>query len=112
MLIDICMSIYSNLRILKAQLLVLRSFGVDPATTPVHRKYVMYVRLAKLTALYTALEITLHALFPSAGDDRYYLFVALHSLMEVVVAVAIGYTFRAQPLNVHFQQVRSLRFIT
>jgi hypothetical protein len=108
MLIDIAVSIYSNLRVLKAQLLVLRSFGIDPSTTPVHRKYIMFVRLAKGIAVYTLLEIALHTSFPRQADESYWLFVALHSLMEILVAVVIGYTFRAQPLNVHFQQVQQV----
>ena len=60
MLCDISLSIWANLRILKAQLVALRSFGIDPRTTPAHRKYLMFTRLAKLTAAYVLLELTIH----------------------------------------------------
>ena len=63
MLGDISLSIFANLRILKAQLLALRSFGIDPRTTPAHRKYVMFVRLAKYTALYVLGELVIHTAF-------------------------------------------------
>lgn len=108
MLVNIVFSIFANLRVLKAQLIVLRSFGIDPSTTPVYRKYIMFVRLAKFTALYTVLEITVHSAFPKQDDGQYWIFLSLHSLMEILVAVAIGYSFRAQPLNVHFQQVQQV----
>jgi hypothetical protein len=109
MLVDIVVSIFANLRVLKAQLIVLRSFGINPCTTPVHRKYVMFVRLAVFSAAYTMLEIALHAVFPRRADERYWLFVTLHSATEILVSAAIGYTFRAQPLNVHFLQVQRVR---
>lgn len=104
-LIDIAASIFANLRVLKAQLIALRCFGIDPSTTPVHHKYVMFVRLAVLTVLYAGLKLTLLVVFSSQADGRHWIFVALHSLLDLLVAVAVGYTFRARPLNVHFQQV-------
>ena len=36
----------------------------------------------------------------------FWLFTMLHQMMELFVAVTIGYTFRAQPFNVLFQQAR------
>jgi hypothetical protein len=105
-LVDIIASAFTNLRVLKAQLLALRSLGVDPTTTPVHHKYTMFVWLAVLTILYTFLKIGLYSVFPSQADNCYWLFLALHSVLEILVALAVGYTFRARPLNVHFQQVQ------
>lgn len=107
MLGDISLSILANLRILKAQLLALRSFGIDPCTTPAHRKYVMFVRLAKFTALYVLCELTIHLSF-DGRDSFFWLYVLLHQLMELGIAVGIGYTFRAQPFNVLFQQVQQV----
>ena len=49
MLADITFSILANLRILKAQLMALRSFGIDPRSTPAMTKYKMFVRLAAAT---------------------------------------------------------------
>ena len=63
MLVEISWSIFNNLRILKAQLLALRSLGVDPRTTPAFTKYIMFKRLAYATALYAALELAIHWVF-------------------------------------------------
>merc|ERR1719473_1835044 len=108
MLSDISLSIFANLRILKAQLMALRSFGIDPCTTPAHRKYIMFLRLAKFTALYVLLELTIHTAFTGRSEEWFWLFVLLHQLMELFIAVGIGYTFRAQPFNVLFQQVQQV----
>eukprot|EP00316_Scyphosphaera_apsteinii_P020189 CAMPEP_0119313406 /NCGR_PEP_ID=MMETSP1333-20130426/28978_1 /TAXON_ID=418940 /ORGANISM="Scyphosphaera apsteinii, Strain RCC1455" /LENGTH=671 /DNA_ID=CAMNT_0007318237 /DNA_START=28 /DNA_END=2043 /DNA_ORIENTATION=- len=103
---DVALSILSNLRILKAQLLALHSFGIDPRTTPVHRKYRMFVSLAKFTSLFVLLEAAIHIAF--TDQSFYWLFVLLHQTMELVIAIGIGYTFRAQPFNVLFQQVQQV----
>ena len=105
-LADVATSIYSNLRILKAQMLALRAFGVDPIDTPVHVKYRMFVRLSYITLLFVILELSIHRVFTGQPTELYWLFVLLHQLMELVVAVGIGHTFRAQPFNVLFQQVQ------
>jgi len=107
-LADVACSILANLRILKAQLLALRSFGIDPRSTPVHRKYLMFIRLARFTFLFVVLETSIHTAFTGHHDSFYWLFVLLHQLMELVIAVGIGYTFRAQPFNVLFQQVQQV----
>ena len=39
---------------------------------------------------------------------HYWLFIALHQTMELVVAASIGLTFRAQPFNILFQQVQQV----
>jgi len=108
MLADVTLSIFANLRILKAQLMALRSFGIDPRTTPAHRKYQMFVRLALFTFLYVLLEMLIHLSFTGRSDESFALFVLLHQLMELFIAVGIGYTFRAQPFNVHFQQIQQV----
>ena len=105
-LADVATSIYSNLRILKAQMLALRAFGVDPIDTPVHVKYRMFVRLSYITLVFVILELSIHRVFTGQPTELYWLFVLLHQLMELVVAVGIGHTFRAQPFNVLFQQVQ------
>ena len=81
MLGDVALSILANLRILKAQLMALRSFGIDPRTTPAHRKYQMFQRLALLTALYVLLELAIHLSFSEGltgrSDESFALFVLL-----------------------------------
>ena len=103
-LYDLVSSISANMRILKAQLLALHALGVDPRTTPAHKKYQMFARLMVLTLLYAALELVMHAaVYPLSS---YWVFVMCHQLVELVLTVGIGYTFRARPLNVMFQQVQ------
>jgi len=108
MLTDIATSILANLRILKAQLLALYAFGIDPLSTPVYKKYRMFVNLARFTLLFVVLEAAIHAAFTSRDDEAYWLFILLHQLMELVIAIGIGWTFRAQPFNVMFQQVQQV----
>ena len=68
----------------------------------------MFVCLALYTALYVLLELTIHTAFTGRSEEWFWLFVLLHQLMELFIAVGIGYTFRAQPLNVHFQQIQQV----
>merc|ERR1719399_1697652 len=109
MLLEIGWSIWINLRVLKAQILALRSLGVDPLTTPAHKKYMMFRRLAVFTALYAALELAVHWGFSNgSGSTPFWLFLAMHQLLELVIATSIGVTFRAQPFNILFQQVQQV----
>ena len=107
MLYEICSSILSNLRILKAQILALRSLGVDPLTTPAHTKYRMYCRLLGLVFVYALVETVLHWSY-SAGRYAMSTFLTVHQLMELVIAVGIGHTFRARHFNVLFTQVQQV----
>ena len=109
-LVEITWSIVSNLRILKAQLFALRNLGVDPTTTPAYTKYWMFVRLGVTVALYAALEVPIHSVFADeAMELRYFwLFLALHQALELSVACAIGYAFRARPYNILFEQVQQV----
>ena len=66
----------------------------------------MFVCLALYTALYVLLELIVHLTFSGRSDASFALFVLLHQLTELLVAVGIGYTFRAQPFNVHFHQIQ------
>lgn len=106
MLAEIGWSIFNNLRILKAQLLALRTLGVDPTTTPALTKYRMFVRLALATLAYAGLEVVIHSLL--SGDDKFWIFLSVHQAMELTVAISIGYTFRAQPFNILFTQVQEV----
>jgi len=108
MLADISFAIVANLRILKAQLIALRSLGVDPITTPAYTKYMMFWKLAGFTAVYTMSELAIHWGFTGRYDDYYWLFILLHQLMELTIAIGIGYTFRAQPFNILFHQVQQV----
>merc|ERR1719456_1535736 len=93
MLANIWLSINDNLRILKAQMLAIHSFGIDPRTTPVYTKYWMFRRLKVFTALYVVFETVIHATFSATGV--FWVFTLLHQLMELFIALSIGYTFRA-----------------
>ena len=109
MLVEVSWSILNNLRILKAQTLALRALGVDPLTTPAITKYRMFVRVAWATLAYALGEIAIHTAFSDGRfDNMHWLFLALHQLMEVVIASAIGYAFRAQPFNILFEQVQQV----
>ena len=90
------------------RLLALRALGVDPRTTPAYTKYKMFRRLAFATLLYASLELTIHSIFNGRLDAMYWLFLALHQSMELLVAVMIGYTFRSQPFNILFAQVQQV----
>ena len=109
MLVEIAWSILNNLRILKAQLLALRALGVDPTTTPAFTKYKMFYRLAIAVACYALLELAIHWIFSDGRfENHFWLFCALHQAIELLVAVAVGLTFRAQPFNVLFTQVQQV----
>ena len=47
MLINVMSSVLTNLRILKAQLLALRTLNVDATTTPAYTKFKMFVSLCR-----------------------------------------------------------------
>ena len=82
-----------------------------PASTraaPAYTKYKMFRRLAFATLLYASLELTIHSIFNGRLDAMYWLFLALHQSMELLVAVMIGYTFRSQPFNILFAQVQQV----
>ena len=68
----------------------------------------MFRRLAFATLLYASLELTIHSIFNGRLDAMYWLFLALHQSMELLVAVMIGYTFRSQPFNILFAQVQQV----
>lgn len=106
MLVNIWLSINDNLRILKAQMFAIQSFGIDPRTTPVYTKYWMFRRLKVFTAMYVVFETAVHSIFSATGV--FWVFVLLHQLFELFIALSIGYTFRAQPFNVMFQQVQQV----
>lgn len=82
-------------------------------------------RLAVFVLIYVVAEVTIHSIFaavraapailgkcsPHTGCLTWqvrvlWLFTMLHQIVEIFVAVTIGYTFRAQPFNVLFQQAR------
>merc|ERR1719380_166509 len=52
------------------------------------------------------MELFIHSLYSAV--PIFWLFTMLHQMMELFVAVTIGYTFRAQPFNVLFQQVQQV----
>merc|ERR1719379_2259147 len=58
---------------------------------------------------YAGLELAVHWTFSEGRfEDSYWLFLALHQAMELIIATAIGFTFRAQPFNILFQQVQQV----
>ena len=62
MLVNVVASVVANLRVLKAQLLALRSFNVDATTTPAFTKYRMFRTLLVCTVLYYVADLTLFVL--------------------------------------------------
>ena len=66
MLLYVVSSVVTNLRVLKAQLLVLRSFNVDATTTPAYLKFRMYRALAVYTTVVSAPH--LHAPLTPPGN--------------------------------------------
>ena len=107
MLLNVMLSILTNLRILKAQLLALRYLNIDATTTPAYTKYRMFVVLCRCASAYFLLDVGLFVvdvLLPAPP----WLMLALRQLLELTAAWSIGYAFRARPFNVMFQQVQQL----
>ena len=100
-------SILTNLRVLKAQLIALRSFNVDATTTPAYTKYRMFRALIVYASLYMAVDLGLYVAYtqrlltPVSGT-------AARQGLELIAALAIGHAFRARPLNVMFEEVQQL----
>lgn len=105
MLVNVVFSIYTNLRILKSQLLAMSSLNIDPLTTPAYSKYLMFKWLAVATAAYVLMELVIHT-STHVTNAPLWVFLMLHQLMELVCVVAIGVTFRARPFSTMFQQVQ------
>mmetsp|Transcript_388 Transcript_388/g.980 ORF Transcript_388/g.980 Transcript_388/m.980 type:complete len:390 (-) Transcript_388:194-1363(-) len=105
MLVNVVFSIYTNLRILKSQLLAMSSLNIDPLTTPAYAKYKMFKWLAVATAAYVIMEVVIHtSTFVTSAP--LWVFLMMHQMMELSCVVAIGLTFRARPFNTMFQQVQ------
>lgn len=105
MLTNAAMSTWTNMRILKSQLLAMAALNINPLTTPAYAKYVMFRRLAFATAAYVAMELLIHTL-TSVLDSPVFVFLLCHQLMELVVVTYIGVQFRARPLSAVFQQMQ------
>ncbi|KAJ1628090.1 hypothetical protein T492DRAFT_162757 [Pavlovales sp. CCMP2436] len=111
MFVNIIFSIFTNMRILKAQLLAMGLLSIDPATTPAYAKYLMFQRLALATAAYVCLELLIHLSTSLAKDSNgngvpLWIFSLLHQSMELGCAIYIGLTFRARQLSFVFQQMQ------
>ena len=105
-LVGVLSAVLTNLRVLKAQLLALRSFNIDATTTPVYTKYRMYQKLLVYTTLYYTADLGLYAL-ASARVGPAWATVLARQVMEASTALLIGYAFRARPFNVLFEHVRA-----
>jgi len=111
MLFEIATSIWANLRILKGQLVALQEMlpSEQLQSTPVFKKYRMFVGLSVAVALYAYLEIMIHSLLGEAEHaDDFALFILLHQVMELLVAIIIGYHFRSRPFHIHTAQVAAV----
>jgi hypothetical protein len=97
----------TNLRILKSQLLALRTFNLDATTTPAYTKYRMFSSLLLYTAFYYVADLALFVVATRQGLAPRWLTTLLRQLLELTTAFLIGYAFRARPLNVMFEQVES-----
>ena len=107
MLVNVIASILANLRVLKAQLLALRTFNVDATTTPAFTKYRMFVTLLVCTVLYYVMDITIF-IFASLKLVPPWASALARQLLEIITAALIGHAFRARPLNAMFEQVQQI----
>jgi hypothetical protein len=107
MLVNVVSSNLTNLRILKSQLLALRTFNLDATTTPAYTKYRMFSSLLLYTAFYYVADLALFVVATRQGLAPRWLTTLLRQLLELTTAFLIGYAFRARPLNVMFEQVES-----
>ena len=107
MLVNVVSSIITNLRVLKAQLLALRSFNIDATTTPAYTKYKMFAVLLVAAVLYFFADIALFVMAAVAPRPPW-LATLLRQILETVTAAIVGYVFRARPFNVMFEQVQQL----
>ena len=106
MLLNVAGSVTVNLRVLKAQLLALRSFNVDATSTPAFAKYRMFRGLGLAVAAYYVADLALflvqwRKLVPAATS------ALLRHVLEALTSVCIGYVFRARPLSPVFEQMGS-----
>ncbi len=104
MLCSVVSAIVTNLRVLKAQLLVVRAFHIDATTTPAYTKYVMFWALLCASVAFFAADITLNVLAALTGYWPWLLSL-LRQALELITAVIIGWHFRARPFNALFEQV-------
>ena len=107
MLINIMSATITNLRVLKAQLLAIRSFNVDATTTPAFTKYQMYRSLLWCTAAYFLFDSIVFTL-AVVDVGKPYVLAGCRQSLELITTFAIGYTFRARPFNVMFEHVQQL----
>ena len=107
MLAYVVSSVVTNLRVLKAQLLVLRSFNIDATTTPAFIKYHMFVALAFYTTAYFLVMIGL-IVAQTISPQTPWFATLLRQLLELITCALIGYVFRPKPLNVIFEQMHQL----
>jgi hypothetical protein len=107
MLICVVGSILTNLRVLKAQLLAMRSFNVDATTTPAYTKYRMFGWLLLYASVYFVATTALLISDVFAPHTPWANTLARQAL-EMVTSVLIGVAFRARPFNVLFEQSHQL----
>ena len=109
LLVVVLSAVITNLRVLKAQLLALRSFNIDATTTPAFTKYSMFAWLLVFASIYFGLDITLFALAAANVGGQAWLWHALcRQILELALTISIGWIFRARPFNVLFEQVQQL----
>jgi len=102
-------SALTNLRIIKAQLLALRTFNIDATTTPAYTKYRMFWVLLLSTTVYLTLDVILFIIAHGAdGEDAWLSHSLGRQSLELSTTLAIGYAFRARPFGVLFEQVQQL----
>mmetsp|Transcript_43572 Transcript_43572/g.107801 ORF Transcript_43572/g.107801 Transcript_43572/m.107801 type:complete len:403 (+) Transcript_43572:85-1293(+) len=106
MLVNTFLSTWTNLRILKSQLLAMAQLNIDPLSTPAYAKFNMFKRLILATACYVAMELMIH-ITTSVLDMKPWIFLFWHQLMELLVFTFIGVQFRARPINSVFQQMQA-----
>ena len=107
MLINVAVSIMTNLRVLKAQLLAIRSFNVDATTTPAWVKYKMFRRLGLYVTAYYLLDLFLFIL-QWRKLAAPWVPALFRQVLESLTCIAIGVAFRPRPLSAVFEQVQEV----
>ena len=107
MLYAVVAAIVTNLRVLKAQLLIVHAFGIDATTTPAYAKYHMFWALLYPSTIFFLSDMTLN-LLEALDVGAPWLLTLLRQSLELVTTALFGWLFRPRHFNALFEQVQEL----
>ena len=86
---------WSNSRVLKAQLLMIRSQGIEPTTTPAYAKFKLFTRLRRYLVLYFALHTfsILATVVQTLTLEERLALVAVWEIANISLAISISVLF-------------------